>query len=276
VEDARGAAGRTGPERDPALDELREAYEAGQLIVFAGAGVERHLDDKLADEPEVAKAIAALAPKLRAVLTTNLDHLLEKAFSGRWPTLSKATGDIATRREYILKLHGTLLDRAGWVLTREQYDRAMYADPKLKAAFTALFHTCPILFVGYGLADDDFDALLGHVRALAGEQPPRHFALVPADEVTPYRRRKLEAAGIFLGCGGGVLSRRGVPDARRRRREEPRDRGLRDKPQPEDNAAEPLERGRSARGGHAHPRSRCRSGGDPGCARYDEQRRSAR
>ncbi|MFT3771693.1 MAG: SIR2 family protein [Minicystis sp.] len=163
-----------------------------------GAVVEQHLDDALADDPGIAKAIAALAPKLRAVLTTNIDHLLERAFAGKWPAIARATGDVARREKVILKLHGTLLERATWVFTREEYDRAMYADPNLSAAFSALFHACPILFVGYGLKDDDFDHLLGRVRAFAGLQPPRHFALVDAKEVTPYRRKRLEDGGVRL------------------------------------------------------------------------------
>ncbi len=84
------------------------------------------------------------------------------------------------------------------MLTRAQYDRAMYADPLLQGAFSALFHACPILFVGYGLADDDLDVVLGRVRALAGPSPPRHFALVAADTVTPFRRSRLEQGGIRL------------------------------------------------------------------------------
>jgi hypothetical protein len=258
-DDKAAAADDTGT-RDPALDELREAYESGQLVVFAGPGIsaaaglpswkrlvelladrararnadtatlaeiailagrsqyidalsaakhflgvsefgtviERHLDDRRADEPEVAAAIAALAPKLRTVLTTNLDHLLERAFAGGWPALYRAPSDIARRAKVILKVHGTLHDRSSWVLTREEYDRSMYADPNLKDAFTALFNACPILFVGYGLQDDDFDLILNRVLALAGPQPPRHFALVDAKEVTPWRRSQLELAGVRL------------------------------------------------------------------------------
>jgi WD40 repeat protein len=245
---------------DPAFAELREAYQSGDLVIFAGAGVsaaaglpswkrlvellserarargvgeaalqeiaeltaarqfidalsalkdclgaadfctvvERHLDDRLIDEPDVARAIAALAPRLRAVLTTNIDHLFERAFGGRWPMLPRATRDIVQRKQFILKLHGTLIDRSSWVFTREDYDRATFADPTLRDAFTAFFHAFPILFVGYGLADDDFDAHLARVRAFAGDQPPRHFALVSADSVKPHRRKKLEAAGIRL------------------------------------------------------------------------------
>src|SRR6185369_14575714 len=94
------------------------------------------------------------------------------------------------------KLHGTLADRSTWVLTRDAYDRAMYADPLHGAGFSALLHSCPILFVGYELAEDDLDHLLGKIRSFAGDQPPRHFALVAAEAVKPYRRHEVEKAGV--------------------------------------------------------------------------------
>jgi hypothetical protein len=184
-------------ERNQYIDALSAAEHALGAPDF-GAAVERALDDDTYPVPDVAHAVAALAPKLRAVLTTNLDGLLERAFDGKWRAIARATGDIAQRRGYILKLHGTLIERATWVLTRAQYDRAMYADPQLQGAFSALFHACPILFVGYGLADDDLDIVLGRVRALAGAAAPRHFALVAADTVTPFRRSRLEQGGIRL------------------------------------------------------------------------------
>jgi NAD-dependent SIR2 family protein deacetylase len=70
------------------IDALSAVKEALGATEFATV-VERHLDDALADEPEVGKAIASLGigvrGKLKAVLTTNIDHLLERAFAGRWP-----------------------------------------------------------------------------------------------------------------------------------------------------------------------------------------------
>jgi hypothetical protein len=178
-----------------------------------GAAVERALDDRTHPVPDLAKAVASLAPRLRAVLTTNIDGLLERAFAGAWPALARATGDIAQRRGYILKLHGTLLERATWVFTRAQYDRAQYADPLLQTAFSALFHAYPLLFVGYGLADDDFDQILARVRALAGPSPPRHFALVAGDTVTPFRRSRLEQSGIRLIAYDNADGRHGAVTA---------------------------------------------------------------
>ncbi|MFS8066940.1 MAG: AAA-like domain-containing protein [Byssovorax sp.] len=244
---------------DPALDELRQAYQGGDLVLFVGAGVsaaaglpswarlvkdlaararargataavldeidafaksgrfidaltaaktavgagdfgavvEGALDDRnVLEVPEIGQAIGALGEGLRAVLTTNIDHLLERALGSRWRALQHATPDMARRRQIIFKLHGTLLDRKSWVFTRDEYDRAMYADPLLKDVFSAIFLTCPILFVGYGLADDDFDQVLGRVRALAGGQAPRHFALVADESISPHWRKTREDAGV--------------------------------------------------------------------------------
>ncbi len=211
-------AARAGGASADALAEIEALAGKGKLIdalgalrhvlgaASFGAVVERRLDDRgVTDLPDVLVAIGALAPKLRAVLTTNLDGLLERAFRGEWPAVARATADIAQRRRCIVKLHGTLLERATWVLAREDYERAMYADPNLSAAYQSLFHGGRLLFVGYGLADDDFDALLGRVRALAQGQPPRHFALAPKGAVRPYRRQELDRAGIHvIEYGNGV------------------------------------------------------------------------
>src|SRR5262249_3594751 len=87
-------------------------------------------------------------------------------------------------------------DRPTWIFTREEYERAVYADPKLLAPFSAFFHACPLLFVGYGPGDDDFRQVLSRVRALAGTQPPPRFVLAEAEALTPERRSKLEKAGV--------------------------------------------------------------------------------
>ncbi|AUX30511.1 MULTISPECIES: SIR2 family protein [Sorangium] len=203
------ARARGAKEED--VDEITELIRKHQFIDALSAAkdslgktefhavISRLLDDRaIKSLPEIATTIASLQTKLRAVLTTNVDGLLERAFGGSWPAISRATGDLARQQRVIFKLHGTILDSSTWVFTRDEYDRALYADLRLRDTFTALFLTCPILFVGYGLADDDFDQLLARVRALSGDQPPRHFALVPSKTVTTYRRKRLESAGVRL------------------------------------------------------------------------------
>ncbi|WP_437975766.1 SIR2 family protein [Sorangium sp. So ce295] len=191
------------------LAEVGDLIRKGQLVDALSAAklalgehefnlaVENAVDDSKLVVPDVAAAIAELRPKLRAVITTNLDSIMERAFLGAWPTLTAPTGDLAQRREYILKLHGTRLDRSTWVFTRDQYDQATFGRPQHRAIFEAIFRAYPILFVGYGLIDDDLEQTLGATRALAGGQPPQHFALL-RDPLPPHRRKKLDDAGVRL------------------------------------------------------------------------------
>ncbi|WP_437967319.1 SIR2 family protein [Sorangium sp. So ce260] len=195
---------------DPAVvDEIQQYIASNQLINALSAAklalgpqdfnwtVDKELDDTGRDVPEVAQAIAALKPKLKAVLTTNIDRFLERAFQGEWRVVDRPAADIAMDRRFILKLHGTLRAWDTWVFSRDQYDRAIFGSPLLQDAFGALYRTHSILFVGFGLADDNIDQTLARVRALAGGQPPMHFALLPKG-VPPFRRRLLEESGIRL------------------------------------------------------------------------------
>ncbi|MFE8598193.1 protein kinase domain-containing protein [Archangium violaceum] len=180
------------------IDALTAAKEAlGSQVQFCNL-VEQQLDDTQRKVPDVGDAIAELSPSLRAILTTNLDRLLERALQGKWPVLVRPPGDLAQQRRYILHLHGVLRERDSWVMTRDDYDRAMYANPQLQGTFSTLFNAYPLLFLGFGLADDNFDAVFARVRALAGKQPPQHFALVASETVSPSRRKRLEDSGLNL------------------------------------------------------------------------------
>jgi hypothetical protein len=208
---AAGLLSRLRAEKKPeeAIGEVEDLLRKGRLVDALSAvklalgrqefdiAVGRACDDKGRDVPEVARAIASLAPRLRAVITTNLDRFLERAFGGDWEAITAATGDLAQRRHYIFKIHGTLSDRSTWVFSRDQYDAAVFGPPQARDAFSALFRACPLLFVGCGLQDDDLDHTFARVRALSGGQPPAHYALVPAG-VAPFKRKQLEDAGLRL------------------------------------------------------------------------------
>lgn len=193
------------------LEELDTLIEKGRLVdafsaakhalgeVEFGREVRRATDDKGFPEPELAKAIAALKPKLRAVLTPNLDRFLERALGSDWEARSEPTGDLAQEPGYILKLHGTRSNQSSWVFTRDDYDQAMFASPAHQRTFEALFQAYPILFVGHDFDDEDFQWMLAKVRALSGKQPPAHYAFVAEHELRrPYRCRLLKEAGLHL------------------------------------------------------------------------------
>src|SRR5262249_39722979 len=123
-----------------------------------------------------------------------LDGLIERAFVGEWPPLARATLNICQRSHFILKLHGTLLDRSTWVLTREDYDRDNLV---LRNVLRSLYSTYTLLFLGHEDLSEDIRHLLSEMRAYSSEQPPRHFALVAeAHAAGPFGQWLLESAGV--------------------------------------------------------------------------------
>jgi hypothetical protein len=192
------------------LRELNELVEAGALgdafgeleraLTPASFGriVERELDDASRELPPLARAIAALGSRVRGVITPNLDGLLERAFEGTLAVHAQPVADLASRRQWLFKIHGTLHDRSTWVFTEEQRGRVLYRDPLHGQLFRGLFLAHPILFVGTRLDDPVLIDVVQQITALAGGQPPKHWALVDEAEAGPVRRRKLAGAGINL------------------------------------------------------------------------------
>ncbi len=134
-------------------------------------------------------------PGLHAILTTNLDRLIDRATGGTLPSFVAAPSDIAQRRGALLKLHGTLQDRLTWRLTRKQHARGPDTNGP---ALDTFFRFSTLLFVGYPLADEDFDRLLDRIADPADAQPPRHFALVVNEPEKAYQQKKLEEAGVYV------------------------------------------------------------------------------
>lgn len=212
---ARDRAAQVGVSKTD-LHDIGELIASGELVDaftelssrLGGAEFTRlisaHLDDRHGpgggpiDVPELARALADLAPRLRAVITTNLDAFLERAFPPEWEVFERPVGDLARRRHYIAHLHGVVRDRRTWVLTRSDYDQVTVADPCYSAYLSAMFRSHPLLFVGFEFGDRDFERIVEKVRTLADGQPAHHFALVRESEITGARRRKLGEAGITL------------------------------------------------------------------------------
>ena len=174
-----------------ALAELRDGMGRNEFAYW----LERCLDDSGAEIPAIARDIARMAPRLRAVLTTNMDFVLDRAFGGAWASFAGVTRDIPQRQHYILKLRGMLSDRATWIVTRDDYDQA-FNDTQRHDVLTSLYHTYQILFVCHDFADRDIEQIIDKVGASGSLQPPRHVALVPAGMVIHPRKSVLAAAGI--------------------------------------------------------------------------------
>lgn len=148
---------------------------------------------------EVGKHRYGLAPALLATLpcrgsiTLNYDSLFEDACRDAGmersviPDNKRGTGD-----RWLLKLHGSVTDPTGIVLTREDYLDHNTNRQSLSALVKAHLLTDHMLFVGFGLADDHFHEIVHDVKR----------ALPPDQEVSSQR------FGTVLSLNDDSLQRR--------------------------------------------------------------------
>ncbi|MFN2588546.1 MAG: SIR2 family protein [Actinomycetota bacterium] len=135
-------------------------------------------------------------------ITTNYDASLESAYAKHFrknPKLSMATdsvglGQLPLSRPFVLKLHGDAL-RHNFVISSSDYKRLM-ADGALERFLYSVFLHYTIIFLGYGLSDEDILAPLRLLTRDYSGATGRHFALLP-DTTSDELRRKLEdEAGV--------------------------------------------------------------------------------
>lgn len=60
-------------------------------------GIERRLSDQGGAVPEVARAVAALRNRLKAIYTTRFDRVLERVLERAWPSFADARPGLAQR-----------------------------------------------------------------------------------------------------------------------------------------------------------------------------------
>ncbi len=118
--------------------------------------------------------LLASLPVSEAV-TTNYDVCFEQAWrdAGRdnnFAVLPKTTSD--SRRNWLLKLHGSVDDPERIVLSRDDYLRFESDGVALAGLVQAMLLTRHLLFVGYSLSDDNFHRLVHQTRAAIGTGTP--------------------------------------------------------------------------------------------------------
>jgi pimeloyl-ACP methyl ester carboxylesterase len=140
------------------------------------------LDVKNCPLPEAHRLLTQLP--FRAIITTNFDHLIERAYDGKIPVATQCDAerlaDYIGRSDclFLLKAHGDV-DRAETiVLTETDYGRMIYANEAFKRSFITLLMTNAVLFAGYSINDLDFRLLLGHQAELFQSEGPPRYALM--------------------------------------------------------------------------------------------------
>ncbi|MEA2559356.1 MAG: LuxR family transcriptional regulator, glucitol operon activator [Acidobacteriota bacterium] len=138
------------------------------------------------------------------IFTTNLDHLLEGAFSERGLRCDRIVTDrdlalMDSGRKSIVKLHGDLDQTASWVLTSEQYETYFSKHPGLANLLGMDLHSRTVLFLGYSFNDFDMRMILSEVDTRTEGSGRSLFAVqfnpTPL-EVKEFDRRRIKVIGL--------------------------------------------------------------------------------
>lgn len=203
--------------RDDIAGELARLVEAGKYLDVADyckdklgeaqyhALLAQHLSAEGSAVPEPHRLIAGLP--FSAVVTTNFDRLLERAYAERglgWPkTLTQLDLDplavlLFAGTFFVLKAHGDVDRPESVVLTTRDYAGMIHENAAFGAMLSTMLLTRAILFVGYSLADVDFRLLFERqLSTFRGYVPVRYSLMSGVTSV--------EADVLFRSTGVKVI-----------------------------------------------------------------------
>jgi SIR2-like domain/CHAT domain len=182
---------------DAARTELERMLADGKLLQIADhckdklgpGGYTQLLAERLADAAHAVPEVHRLAVRLpfAAWVTTNYDKLLERAYAQERGGLPKTLTNRDTEAlgrllfdgaPFILKAHGDLDKPDSLVFTSRDYRDLIHGNAAFSAAFAAILVTHSVLFVGYSLADPDFNLLMDRQLLTFRGFVPERYALM--------------------------------------------------------------------------------------------------
>ncbi len=165
---------------------------------------------------------ALVAIPFKHVLTTNYDGVLQSAHQhvngsratsfdvDEWERLSEFRQWNASNSRRYVHVHGSVARPEGIVLCQEEYDRRYRHESRAKDFLKEVLVGQRVVFVGFGLGDEDFNYILRDVAGSLQLSEPRHFAILPtpdnADEAriqTVELRRKYGIEPVYFDNATG-------------------------------------------------------------------------
>ena len=198
------------------FDELQQAM---QQTAFESA-VKTILQPRGPGLPDGLRALSRIP--FCGVITTNLDELIEEACEDasralKRPALptpiasntGRGAGDLARRRNWLWKIHGTISEPESWVLSTSQYSKSIYGNEAYREALKTVVQSARLLFVGFGGSDPDIDRILTLLADRFGGRKEPHLLLGRSKE--DYNRLRLANLNIQVIEYGGPEDHSNLP-----------------------------------------------------------------
>jgi hypothetical protein len=177
------------------LPEVAQAYELEKGLQSLIAYLSSRIEDPHLVPLRSHQLIAALP--FQRIITTNWDNLLEEALRQADRPFTKVVRDedvayIDDEKVLLIKLHGSIEQKDSLVITGDDYYDVFARLPETANLVHSYFATKTLLFLGFGLADEDFKRLYHEVVRHLGKHTRRAYAvqLDPAPLTVKYWQQK--------------------------------------------------------------------------------------
>lgn len=182
-------------EQDMSLPKVAQHYE----MMLGRQALISYLCDRLDSpryKPSDAHRVIADTP-FKVIITTNYDVLLEQALRSVGKRFMKLVSnkEVAFADEskvIIVKIHGDVQQMESIVITEDDYWDFFRTRPNIAELLGYYAATKTLLFIGYGLADPDFNRICLEVSRNLGKYKRRAYAiqLQPSEYTRAYWRTK--------------------------------------------------------------------------------------
>jgi len=144
---------------------------------------------------------ALMALDLPLLFTTNFDELIEITYRKAGTELRVSADEAEFKAHmpirptrHLVKLHGTITRSQSLVLTRTDYAHSRRVRREMFSTLRGEIAHCTFLFIGFSLADPNFNILLDDVHDSLGMDAPLNYTVQASKNQT--RARYLEALGV--------------------------------------------------------------------------------
>ncbi len=179
-------------EEDPRL--VAEYYENK----YGRKELENNIISQLKKDVPLTHAHNLLARlPVKAIITTNYDHLLEKALSPKNVykiVHGEKAPSIQSNQLPLVKMHGDLDDPSTMVITKPDYEEYAENHRSLITYLLGFLITSNLLFVGFSLKDPNFDNIYTQMRTLFKDTHRKSYAVFK--DISEHERARLKRMGI--------------------------------------------------------------------------------
>ncbi len=162
---------------DALLDDTEFMRAHAETIALGGSPMKQLVADivnsyTLEDDAEVELLKSAGDSKLSGIITTNYDQMCEHLFDSF--TVYESQDDLLFAEQSftreIYKIHGSVSNPDGMVLTDADYDEFGRKRKYLSAKLLSVFLEYPVIFLGYSIQDENIKCILSDIAECLSDE----------------------------------------------------------------------------------------------------------